>query len=289
MTLFINLRATPVGGVVAGEASAWDDGTTFVSSEAFSQRVAGRDLVFATHGFNVSQQSGIEALSQWSTACGLPPSCLFVGVLWPGDSRLHVFVDYVYEGVEAIASGKLLATYLNAHATRADSLSFSSHSLGARTVLEAARGVSLPIRRLTLMAGAIEDNCLAREYHDVAERVQETTVIASTSDAVLQWAFPAGNLIGEILMRGHPYDRTALGRRGPARPLPQDVRVDPWQIPDKWDYGHLDYLPKGQIGRSQQTPVEKPGPNDPAPIDPANPAAQWKPAWSAGVLATKSA
>ncbi len=104
MTLFINLRATPIGGLVAGEASAWDDGTNQVSPEQFARRVSGRHLVIAAHGFNVDQQHGIDALTQWESVCRLPPSSLFIGVLWPGDSRLHVFVDYVYEGVEAIGA-----------------------------------------------------------------------------------------------------------------------------------------------------------------------------------------
>ncbi len=286
MTLFINLRATPIGGVVAREASAWNNGTSFVPPAAFAEMVAGRDLVLATHGFNVDQQDGINALSMWEGNCQLPPSYLYIGVLWPGDSRLHVFVDYVYEGVEAIAGGKLLAAYLNVNAPRADSLSFFSHSLGARMVLQAVRGLSLPVRRLTLMAGAIEDDCLAREYNDVARKVLETAVVASRSDEVLHWAFPAGNLVGGILMHGHPYDRTALGRDGPARPLPPGVTVDSWQIPEPWNYGHHDYLPNGMIGPPMSLPVPKPGPNSPSPGNPSPPA--WKPAWSAGVLATKS-
>lgn len=90
-------------------------------------------------------------------------------------------------------------------------------------MLQAARGLTLPVRRLTLIAGAIEDVCLTNEYNDVARMVQEIAVVASRSDAVLRWAFPPGNLIGEILIHGHPYDRTALGRDGPARPLPQSM------------------------------------------------------------------
>ena len=252
------------------------------------RRVAGRDLILATHGFNVDQRRGVESLSLWATACPLPSNSLFVGILWPGDSRIPVLVDYVYEGVEAIASGKLLAAYLNAHAGQAASLSFASHSLGARTVLETVAGLSLPVRRMTLMAGAIENDCLAREYSGAARKAGQIVVVASRSDDVLKWLFPAGNLIGEIVMHGHPYDRTALGRNGAEMPFPQGVSVDPWQIPVDWDYGHLDYLPKDAIGSSEALPVPKPGPDDGPPVDPQNSTTDWKPAWSAGVLATKA-
>jgi hypothetical protein len=289
MTLFINLRASANGGIVAAEAGAWDDGTSYVSPQAFAHRVEGRDVLLATHGFNVDQQAGIKALSMWGQRCQLPDSCLFVGVLWPGDSRLHVVVDYVYEGVEAIASGKLIAGYLNQNATRAQSISFASHSLGARTVLEAVRGLDTNPRRVILMAGAIENDCLVREYADAAAKVSEIYVLASRSDFVLEWAFPAGNLIGEIIMHGHPYDRTALGRNGPVRPIPSSLHVGAWQIPDGWDYGHLDYLPKGTIGPAFALPVVAPGPDTGIPVDQSDPAsAGWKPAWSAGAVATQA-
>jgi hypothetical protein len=288
MTLFINLRASANGGIVAAEAGAWDNGASYVSPQEFANRVEGRDVLFATHGFNVDQQSGIKALMMWSQRCKLPDSCLFVGVLWPGDSRLHILVDYVYEGVEAIASGKLLAHYLNQNAKRANSMSFASHSLGARTVLETVRGLDTKPRRMVLMAGAIENNCLEREYADAAAKTEETCVLASRSDAVLKWAFPAGNLIGEIIMHGHPYDRTALGRNGPARPIPSNLHVRAWQIPNGWDYGHLDYLPSNKIAPAFPLPIIAPGPNTHVPVNEDDPAsAGWKPAWSAGAVATQ--
>jgi hypothetical protein len=282
MTLFVNLRASPVGGIVADQARAWDDAVP-LAPEAFASRVAGRNVLLATHGFNVNQPDGIQALSVWSTRVALPSSWVFVGVLWAGDSRYAPIVDYVYEGVEAIQSGRLLARYLNDHAAGAQGLAFASHSLGARMVLETIRGLDACPRRIVLMAPAIENDCLAREYHDAALKVSEMVyVLASRSDAVLHFAFPAGNLIGEIVMHGHPYDRTALGREGPARPLPTDVKVTSWQIPDGWGYGHLDYLPRGPIGGPIVPPEGGPGPDDPVPASPGG--LPWKPAWSAGAV-----
>ena len=290
MTLFVNLRASANGGIVAGEATAWDDGTAPLTPAAFAARVEGRDVFFATHGFNVDQQRGINALSLWSQRCRLPDPGLFVGVLWPGDSTLLPFVDYVYEGVEAISSGKVLATYLNENAKQAQSISFVSHSLGARTVLETIRGLNAKPRQVILMAGAIENDCLAKEYADAAAKASKIYVIASRSDEVLKWAFPAGNLVGEIVMHGHPYDRTALGRDGPDRPLPSAMDIGSCQIPDGWQYGHGDYLPQAIIGAAFALPVAVPGPATGLPVDPNDPVnAGWKPAWSAGTVATRAA
>jgi hypothetical protein len=209
-------------------------------------------------------------------------------VLWPGDSSFLPFVDYVYEGSEAIASGKLLAAYLNRHATLAQSLSFFSHSLGARTVLETIRGLNAKPRRAILMAGAIEDTCLTQEYADASAKIGKICVVASVRDDVLKWAFPPGNLIGEIVMHGHPYDRTALGRSGPFRPLPPNLNVVTEQIPEGWDYGHLDYLAEQAMGPPFTVPLPSPNPNDPVPVNTTDPAnVGWKAAWSAAGAVTQ--
>lgn len=243
MTLFIDLRADVSGGVLAAEAGAWDNGNVLVSPRDFARRVAGRHVLFATHGFNVDRRSGIVALTKWDALCQLPSDGLFVGVLWPGDARFIPVIDYPFEGPVAKAAGQLLAGYLNRYAGDAASISLASHSLGARTVLEAVSKLDRPCRRLVLMADAIEDDCLSKEYADAAGRALEIFVLASKRDAVLEWAFPAGNLVGTILTRGYPYHRAAIGRPGPARPISAAQLGSCWQIPESWDYGHLDYLP----------------------------------------------
>jgi hypothetical protein len=296
MTIFIDLRALSVGGPVADAASTWDDGHRPVSPAEFTRRVQGRNLLLATHGFNVDRADGLASLGLWSQGCQWPGATLFIGVLWPGDSRFVPVFDYVYEGVEAIASGKLLADYLNLHAGSAQSLSLCSHSLGARTMLEAARHLNRAPRRLLLMAGAIENDCLVREYADAVQAIPAIHVLASRADAVLEWAFPAANLIGEIIMHGHPYAGEALGRDGPQQPLPAGLPVQPWQIPDgdiqSWNYGHGSYLPKGVIGAPFELPVSVPGPDTP-PARPDNDNDNhngsdngWRPAWSAAVQGT---
>ncbi|WP_225547357.1 alpha/beta hydrolase [Chromobacterium violaceum] len=288
MTLFINTRASACGGLVADEAFACENTANGMlkplSPDDFANKISGHDLVLAAHGFNVNQENGIKELALWEGECVLPASHQFIGVLWPGDSCPHVFMDYVYEGIEANHSGNKLAAFINRYADSASSLTLAAHSLGARMALQAARGIGHRINQIILMAAAIENNCLAREYHDVARKIP-TTVVASRSDAVLHWAFPAGNLIGEILMHGHPYDQTALGRSGPAPGLPRDVSTDHWQIPDTWNYGHLDYLPDQAFPPNYQG-VEKPGSGTPPPGSPNE--SPWKAAWSAAVLSLKS-
>jgi len=285
VTLFIDLRATPNGGICAAEPTIWDDGIHPVSASELGARVRGLDLLLATHGFNVDRRHGIQALSDWSQLCQLPASSLFVGVLWPGDSQFLPVIDYPFEGSEAISSGKLLAGFLNDNAAGAASLSFVSHSLGARTVLEALTGVNLSVRRLILMAGAIEDDCLVNEYQRAAAKAAEIFVLSSRSDAVLEFAFPVGNLVGEIVMRGHPYNRTALGRDGPSQPIPLSQRGGVWQIPNGWHYGHGDYLPGKAAGTTIAPPVPVPGQSAPAPVNPQ--VDGWKPSWSAAAVSTQ--
>src|ERR1700739_1788160 len=103
--LFIDLRASASGGICAAEASVWQDGTIALSPAQFAAAVRGRDLVLATHGFNVSRQDGIDALSNWTRLMSLPAGATLVGVLWPGDSRYLPVVDYPLESDEAIAGG----------------------------------------------------------------------------------------------------------------------------------------------------------------------------------------
>jgi len=284
MTLFIDLRAGACGGICAPEASVWEDGTTLLSVTEFRSRVRGRDLVLATHGFNVSRQDGIDALSNWSRLMSLSGSDLFVGVLWPGDSRYLPVLDYPAEGDEAIASGRLLARFLNEYAGSAASVSLVSHSLGGRVILEATSGLDRTVRRLILMAGAIEDDCLTREYQAAAGNAQQISVLASRKDDVLQFAFPAGNLVGEIIMHGHPYFRAALGREGPAQPIALERRGGVWQIPDGWGYRHSDYLPKGPVTGTLPQPSAPPADSAPVPSIPEFEG--WKSAWSAGAVSS---
>ena len=124
----------------------------------------------------------------------------------------------------------------------AQSLSFASHSLGARLVLEAAEGLKPKTRVMCLTAGAINDDCLTAEYSAAAKKSIATSTLASRKDMVLQMAFPVGDVIADILHADHAFGESALGTGGPERPI--GPAITPFQILNG-DYGHTDYFPPG--------------------------------------------
>lgn len=284
MTYFLNLRAESRGGSPADNVAVWlvDSQMIYVNKlDELRALARGRDVLFGTHGFNVNQEDGIASLSNWETKLQLG-TALFVGVLWPGDAKLPLFIDYPCEGDEANKSGDLLGDFLDKNFADAASLSFVSHSLGARMVLETIRSLKRRVRRLALMAGAIEDNCLTSEYQKSAEKVDSISILASRSDWVLEFAFPPGNLARDIISRDHPYWSSAIGREGPTQV--RDNIAANWQMPDAWSYGHLDYL-RNQPGQPLTQPVTLP-PGDPAVVEiPGRP--DDVSAWSAGFVSTR--
>src|ERR1700722_5389028 len=162
MTYFIDLRADSAGGnpvanvgdiVIRTYLQQNPNPSTPLDPELI-HAVQERDVLLTAHGFHVNRANGITNLNHWNEWLQLGPDGFFVGVLWPGDARWVPFIDYPIEGNEAIKSGQLLADYLLANFQGAASLSFASHSLGARVVLEAIRGLSgaLKVRTITLMA-----------------------------------------------------------------------------------------------------------------------------------------
>ncbi len=77
-------------------------------------------------------------------------------------------LSYPAEPKNAMDAGSMLAPFLDANLQNAASISFVSHSLGARVVLQTISQMKLPVRRLIVMAGAIDDDCLTSEFQDVA-------------------------------------------------------------------------------------------------------------------------
>lgn len=288
---FLNTRSLPVGGGV-GPLTVLDETNAVHPASNVVSAVRGRDVLMVTHGFNVSQLDGLQKLSDWAKLLDLG-SAACIGILWPGDARWIHVVDYPVEGDEAMTAGNELAAFINNNFSSALSLSFVSHSLGARVVMQTIAGLSRPsVRRLLLMAGAIDNTCLSSEYAAAAKKVQSISVLASRSDDVLKWAFPTGNFVSGLFSRDVPYVHEAMGREGPSEPYPSpdNVHAD-WQIPDKWDYGHGSYLPPNPLG---STPVRYaplpyfPPPEmlPPPPFPPASLAgntALWQPAFSAAV------
>ena len=287
---FLNSRALPVGGGV-GQVSVIDERNVVHSVTEMGSVIRGRDVLLITHGFNVNQLDGLQKLSDWAKLIKIGNG-VAIGMLWPGDSRWIHVVDYPVEGNEAIEAGNRLAAFINLNMSSAVSLSFTSHSLGARVVMQTISGLSRPVRRLLLMAGAIDNTCLSAEYVSAAKNVQSVSVLASRSDEVLQWAFPAGNFVSGLFTRGTPYVHEAMGREGPAEPYPNPDNIhSDWQIPEGWKYGHGSYLPPGPLGTTppQFLPLpyfprqDTPAPPPFTPNALAGDATLWQPAFSAAV------
>jgi Alpha/beta hydrolase of unknown function (DUF900) len=293
---FLSTRVNSVGGPV-GPVKILDADrpgcTTDLTSE-LQAAIRGHEVFFATHGFDVNQKVGTENLSDWLGNLQVG-SAVPIGILWPGDCVLPIFVDYVAEGREAIHSGQLLADFMNENFTSASSLCFASHSLGARVVLQTVSGLSssLRVRRVLLMAGAIDNTCLTGEYADATKNVEEISILASTEDDVLALAYPLANPLQGVIDRGHPYYHTAIGRDGPAQPYPPAPRLHTnWQIPKNLDYGHHDYLPGEPLPDRYPPSVDIPPDNAPCPPVGTPPLLapdpkKWKPAWSAGFASTR--
>jgi hypothetical protein len=171
-----------------------------------------------------------------------------------------------------------------------NSLSFASHSLGARTMLEAIRSLkqAFKLKTLTVMAAAIDDTCLVKEYQDAAKQMSKISVLASSCDDVLKWAFPAGNLASGIVTRGDPYWHGALGRYGP-NPANQPANLSQTpNLPESWNFGHHSYInSNGAV--SGPPPLAVPLTVPPQGTAPPYTATNWQPAWAAGFVSTRFA
>jgi hypothetical protein len=292
---FLSTRAQSVGGSV-GSVKILDADRPGCSTDLTAElleAIRGREIFFATHGFEVNQADGISHLSYWLANLQIG-GALPIGILWPGDCIVPIFVDYIAEGREAIQSGQLLSAFLNKNFTGAASFCFASHSLGARVVLQTIDGLSANcrIRRVLLMAPAIDNNCLTNEYSNAASKIEEVSILASTRDDVLALAFPLGNPLQGILDSGHPYYHAALGREGPAQPYPPAPKLHPgWQIPENFNYGHHNYLPGDQLAAQFPLLVDIPPEDGPCPPAETPPSIRnsdvWKPAWSAAFAASR--
>ena len=293
MTRFLDVRLSAVGGDLARAVAVnhVTDAGFYVSwsLDALRARIQGRHVLIATHGFNVDRADGIDCLSNWESLLQLPQPSAFLGLLWPGDSIWAHGLDYPEEPKIADEAGALIAPFIDENFSGAASVSFASHSLGARVVLATIAQMSLPVRRLTLMAGAIDDNCLNTEFQVAAARIGEISVLASKEDTVLSAAFPLGNFFAGIIAAGHPWWRAALGHCGPSGPNPANFRA-PFEIPNNWSFEHGNYLqidPPPTPRLPIPTDVPPNGAPKPALDAAGNPIPGWQEEFSAAFASTR--
>ena len=248
MTYFLDFRTNEVGGAVIDPRLFEGDGTiaplalTRICDAWVPSIVSGKNLLFAAHGFNVSRSQGACSLGSLDAYLSLAPPNLLIGILWPGDCWLPI-VDYPFEGGVSLDCGGRLAAFCNNQCGSAQSLSFLSHSLGARLVLEAIVHLKRQARSVCVTAGAINRDCLTTEYSRAAANSAMISGLASHNDDVLKVAFSIGDPFADILHDDHTPFQAALGADGPQVPIPQPPVRFPWQIPDGCGYGHGDYLP----------------------------------------------
>ena len=250
MTYFLNFRGSSIAGPVVDPYLLKGDGTTSPPSLATVEWplvpsvVAGKDILFVAHGFNVQYEYGACSLGRLEQYLQLPESCLFIGILWPGDAWVPV-IDYPMEGDVASDCGGRLAAFCNSWCPQASSLSFASHSLGARLILEAIGEIDRSAKLTCLTAGAVNDDCLSAEFAGSAGNTRAIFGLASTNDRVLSLAYPLGDPIADLLHDDHTPFESALGYKGPTAPFPANVQM-PWQI-TRQSYDHSDYLPPGDV------------------------------------------
>lgn len=250
MTLFLSFREKVRAGGIRRTPLVLDvrelaDPLRYPVLQAFPEsRCRGHELVFATHGFHVDQAQGVRALARLEGALDLPSSLTFVGVLWPGDSWIP-YLNYPAEAPDAVTVGRALATYARTSLWSAADFSFISHSLGARVVLEAVKGLGRRAREVCTMAAAADDDCLTSRQYDAARRnCERVSVLASRRDRVLKLAYPLGDFFSDLFNDDDAPNRAALGYRGP-HPATRD-HVLHSQIAPRDDYGHFDYLPSDE-------------------------------------------
>jgi len=291
MEWFIDLRAWGRGGPV-GSLKVSDGTKFYADASGLLNDIRGREVFLMAHGYHVDREDGTQSLTQWKSKLEIDAQPVFIGVLWPGDCVLPIFIDYVWEGSEAEKSGTMLGEFVRDNFGFAASLTFASHSLGARVVLQAIQTLadSDRVRNLILLAAAIEDDTLLYEFNGAAKKIDRISVVYSFEDHVLQLAYPAGNLIGGLIERGDPNVKAALGRFGPSAPWPGKILPNP-RLPSFWKYGHTDYMTTNPVAGNFTQPVKVPDPSIqalPGGMLPTMPPGDtWKPCWSAGYAANQ--
>ena len=267
MTHFVNLRAGPYGSVcspyvLTGDALADPPALTSILTEGTPFLVKGKHVLLVSHGFNVDYPSGAKSLQRLETAMGIDPDTeAYFGVLWPGDWCIPA-INYPAEDAIASHAGALLGEFCNRWLASAASVSFASHSLGARVILEAIQTCGRRVRMACITAGAVNSAALSEEYAKAAANCDEIRTLSSLKDLVLEFAFPAGDFFADLLDPDHPPFEPALGRGGPTGPCPPTIK--PSEIPDTPPSDHGDYLPSGA-----QAPPAGPPPGGPDWCNPA--------------------
>jgi len=257
----------PTGAVVTGQLSAFDaPGHTTARALKLGNY---EQVTFLIHGFNVDGEAGRASLSAFAKSLPAARHGAVVFVLWPGDSPVGPLSYPFTEGNQADDTATELYRFIELEVAKSAKLNFVAHSLGCRVALQAIKVLNdrmpsnrnvYPIRQVCLMAGAVDDYCLAmpEAYKAAAERAERLVVLSSVEDKVLKLIYPLGDLIQSFLFFWKDTFGLALGYHGPRTytsdndPFVEDEDVATWPVPGnvtavaidrKHQVDHGDYLP----------------------------------------------
>ena len=228
----------------------------------------GKRVCFILHGFNVPTVNGVKSCGPAAQAyedigdfaLNLTGADLVVPVLWPGDG--FILWSYFTATAHCQSVGARFTDFLRSRAFTAASISFISHSLGARVVLEtvsqtikaSANTPRVPFETAILMAAAVDDDALdAQSFVAVtgSSGLRRVVVLSSMADTVLEYAFPPGDAGDGLLFQGFDPDLRALGRYGPSFSDNSTAAAKTEWYAIKAGQNHGDYLPVGAAPPTQ--------------------------------------
>lgn len=216
-------------------------------------------LIILIHGYQTSQaaaEANYDDFRRTLRAAIWPKPMSSLGTIWeyhwPGDhrARLVSLLTFPVRIGEARESGQLLAKYLSG-LQAAKEVHLIGHSLGCRVALETAYKVQETanyqgpaIRSLILFAAAVPiPLCMPSRRYGSSPPDSTETVLYSTKDKVLRWAFRPGEypveqgravgLYGDPVAR--PWSdrvRTGLGH-GKYWGAPRVAQVAGWALGDR--------------------------------------------------------
>lgn len=266
MIFELDFRMNDVGGpVTPGRLSVTSGGRVSSGEEAEAMLRAQPRALFLVHGFNVDRKSGREHLSAFAERLSDWPDAI-VKVLWPGDHAVKA-LSYPWEGEDADDTARRLDDFITRVMQSGASLSFVSHSLGARVVLETIHRLppTFRIDQLSLLAPAVDDDCLSRDgryYEKVSQRTQRVVALSSIYDRVLRFAYPVGDLLQAFMYFWKDEPGKPMGLHGPqpqSRQPPNVVSEATHPQPEPVEsrrVDHGDYLPEAHPNAKQLAAVK---------------------------------
>ncbi len=214
-------------------------------------------VCFLVHGFNVPVSHAIwcegpaaqEYAALGNLGLQITAADIVVTVMWPGDGLPGW--DWFTAYTHAKDVGAKFAEFLASRAFTGSEVSFISHSLGARVVLETvaqATGMRASFGTAVLLAAAVGDNALdLQDYAAASAKLDRIVILSSMKDVILEVFYTAGSLAEQALWSDYDETSRALGRYGPAFAANSKIppKTEWYEIQSGIGQDHGDYLPAG--------------------------------------------